>query len=116
MPILTLHCEFSFAASHFLTKYHGKCEHLHGHNYRLVVSVTDELQDDGMVIDFKEVKRIVGTRVLEQLDHTHLNDIIDNPSAEHLCIWIWDRLKDALPLTKITVYETDTYAAEYTGE
>ncbi len=116
MPNLKLSCVFSFAASHFLTKYHGKCENLHGHNYKVVVTINGPLKDDGMVMDFKIIKQIVNEKVIDVLDHTHLNDTIDNPSAEHLAIWIWDKLQNEIPLHKITVYETEDYYAEYTGE
>ena len=54
-----LNVKFDFAASHFLTKYHGKCEELHGHNYKLIVTVEGPVKDDGMVIDFKIIKKIV---------------------------------------------------------
>lgn len=116
MPILDLSCTFHFAASHFLTKYHGKCENLHGHNYKIVVKISGELQDNGMVIDFKIIKETINEKVIEILDHKHLNDIIDNPSAENLVIWIWEQLKNDLPLKKIKVYETEDYSCAYEGK
>ena len=116
MPNMQLSVTFGFAASHFLTKYHGKCEKLHGHNYKIIVSIAGPVQEDGMVMDFKIIKQVVNEKVIDHLDHNHLNDILDNPSAENLSVWIWEKLKDILPLTKITVYETEDYAAEYAGE
>lgn len=116
MNELTLNVRFEFAASHFLTKYHGKCENLHGHNYKLIVTIKGPLQDDGMVLDFKIIKKIVESEIIDKLDHHHLNDIIENPSAEHLSIWIWEKLEGKIPLKKITVYETDNYYCEYEGE
>jgi len=107
---------FRFAASHFLTKYHGKCENLHGHNYKLIVTIKGPVGDDGMVIDFKQVKEIVKEKVINKLDHTHLNDTIENPSAENLAVWIWDHIGDALPLKSIAVYETEDYYVEYDGK
>lgn len=115
MPKMKLSCTFSFAASHFLTKYHGKCENLHGHNYKLIVTIEDEVQEDGMVMDFKIVKEKVNENVINKIDHTHLNDLMDNPSAENMCIWIWGQLKNELPLKKLQLYETDDYACEYDG-
>lgn len=112
---MELSCTFQFAASHFLTKYHGKCENLHGHNYKLIVTIEDEVKEDGMVIDFKIIKEIVKAHVFELLDHKHLNDIIDNPSAENTAIFIWNILKDKLPLKYITLYETDDYFCKYDG-
>lgn len=112
---MELSCTFHFAASHFLTKYHGKCENLHGHNYKLIVTIEGEVKEDGMVIDFKIIKDIVKQHVLETLDHKHLNDIIDNPSAENTSVFIWEILKDKLPLKSITLYETDDYFCKYDG-
>lgn len=63
-------------------------------------------------MDFKKIKEIVNEKVIEKLDHTHLNNIIENPSAENIAIWIWAHLKKYLPLKKITVYETDDYYCE----
>lgn len=113
---MQLSCTFHFAASHFLTKYHGKCENLHGHNYKLIITIAGEVQEDGMVMDFKIIKQIVNEEVIDVIDHTHLNDRLDNPSAENLAVWIWDKLKDKLPLEKIAIYETEDYVAEYRGE
>ncbi|MFH1533586.1 MAG: 6-carboxytetrahydropterin synthase QueD [Nitrospirota bacterium] len=111
-----LNVKFDFAASHFLTKYHGKCENLHGHNYKLIVAIKDDVKDDGMVIDYKEIKEIVNSHVIDHLDHKHLNDIIENPSSENILVWMWEKLKDKLPLTKLTLYETENYFCEYEGE
>lgn len=113
---MQLSCTFHFAASHFLTKYHGKCENLHGHNYKLIITIEGEVQEDGMVMDFKIIKEKVNKHVVDVLDHTHLNDRLPNPSAENLAVWIWDKLKDEIPLKKVAVYETDDYVAEYAGE
>lgn len=116
MPKMELTCTFRFAASHFLTKYHGKCENLHGHNYKICVTIEDDVKDDGMVMDFKIIKETVKEKVIDRLDHTHLNDFLDNPSAENLSIWIWDELKEILPLKQIQVYETEDYCCTYHGE
>lgn len=113
---MQLSVTFRFAASHFLTKYHGKCENLHGHNYKIIVTVEGEVQEDCMVIDYKIIKDKVKRNVIDRLDHTHLNDTIDNPSAENLAVWIWDKLQNDLPLKKIAVYETEDYACEYSGK
>ncbi len=112
---MELSCVFHFAASHFLTKYHGKCENLHGHNYKIIVTIQGPVQEDGMVLDFKLLKNKVNEKVIDILDHTHLNDTLDNPSAENLAVWIWAQIKDELPLKKIAIYETDDYYCEYDG-
>ena len=85
--------EFTFHASHFLTKYYGKCERLHGHSYRLAVTVEGEIGENDMVIDFGVLKRIVVRRVIDRLDHHHLNELFENPSAERVCEWIWEQLE-----------------------
>ncbi|MEK7545161.1 MAG: 6-carboxytetrahydropterin synthase QueD [Patescibacteria group bacterium] len=92
--------EFHFEASHFLTTYHGKCEKLHGHSYRLRVTVLGDVSMNGLVLDFALLKRIVKRCVLDKLDHSHLNDTLENPSAERTCLWIYDQLKDMDTLLK----------------
>lgn len=116
MPIVKLSCVVTFAASHFLTKYKGKCENLHGHNYKLIITIEDTVKENGMAVDFKDMKQIAEDKVLKIVDHHHLNDIIDNPSAENLAVWIWDKLKEELPLIKLTVFETEDYYCEYEGK
>lgn len=86
--------DFTFDAAHFLTKYYGKCEHLHGHTYKLRVIVEGDIQSNGLVIDFVVLKRIVKKHVLDVVDHRLLNDIIENPSAERLIVWIWKKLQN----------------------
>jgi 6-pyruvoyltetrahydropterin/6-carboxytetrahydropterin synthase len=108
--------QFSFSASHFLTNYHGKCENLHGHNYKLQITVASPVNpENGMAFDFAELKSIVKTNVISKLDHTHLNDQFPNPSAELIAIWIWDQLKDHLPLTEVKLFETENSWVTYKG-
>ena len=116
MPKIQLSATSHFAASHFLTNYHGKCENLHGHNYKLVVTIEGEINEDGMVMDYKKINNVVNDLVIDKLDHTHLNDLIKNPSSEHLAIWIWDILSPHLPMKKIRLYETENYYCEYNGK
>lgn len=115
MPQLTVTKIFEFAASHFLTKYHGKCENLHGHNYKLEVSVIGEMGEDDLVYDFVELKKSVKSKIIDQLDHTHLNERFDNPSAEVMAVWIWEELKNDLSLYEITLWETSTCFVRYRG-
>jgi len=86
--------EFTFDSAHFLTNYYGKCERVHGHTYKLQVTVEGKVQSNGLVVDFVVLKRVVKKQVLEKLDHQLLNDVIENPSAERVVMWIWDQLKD----------------------
>lgn len=85
--------EFTFEASHFLTKYFGKCERLHGHSYRLAVTVEGEIASNDLVVDFGILKRVVMRHVVDKLDHRHLNDMFENPSVERVCEWIWKTLE-----------------------
>lgn len=83
---------FTFDAAHKLTSYYGKCERLHGHTYKLAVTVEGPVHHNGMVVDFVLLKRIVKRRVLDKLDHQYLNDVVKNPSVENLAMWIWGEL------------------------
>jgi len=94
MPTLKVTKQFDFEAAHFLTKYHGKCERLHGHSYKLFVTVEGPLQENGMVIDFVILKKIVKERIIEKFDHQSLNDFFENPTAENVVVWIWNELED----------------------
>lgn len=114
--MLTVTKTFEFAASHFLTKYHGKCENLHGHNYKLAVTVVGELQDNDLVYDFVALKKIVNDMIIEKLDHTHLNEIFENPSAEVMAVWVWEELEKELPLYEIRLWETDSCFVTYRGK
>ncbi|PIZ71641.1 6-carboxytetrahydropterin synthase QueD [Candidatus Peregrinibacteria bacterium CG_4_10_14_0_2_um_filter_43_11] len=86
--------EFTFDSAHFLPKYYGKCEKLHGHTYRLRVSVEGKIGENGLVMDFVILKKIVKEQVLDKLDHTLLNDVIDIPSCENIARWAWEQLAD----------------------
>lgn len=108
--------QFAFEAAHVLPHHPGKCARLHGHSYRLDVSVAGPLQAEGpasgMVVDFDDVARIVRAAVVDQLDHRHLNDTIENPTSENIALWIWRRLAPQLPgLTELTLWETATACA-----
>jgi 6-pyruvoyltetrahydropterin/6-carboxytetrahydropterin synthase len=95
-----------------------KCARLHGHSFAVELSVSGPLgEQTGWVMDFAEVKAAFQP-LYDQLDHHYLNDIdgLDNPTSERLAMWIWDRLKPALPqLSCVTVHETCTSGCRYTG-
>jgi len=106
--------EFTFDSAHKLEWHPGKCKNLHGHTYRLQVTLEEELNENGIVMDFGDLKDIVKDEVLNKLDHSFLNDTIENPTAENIVMWIWNQLKPKLPLlNKITLYETPTSWASY---
>ena len=97
--------EADFAAAHFLKDYHGKCENLHGHNYKVYVHVRGEVLDDGgMLMDFSILKKNL-REICNTMDHTNLNELKDsqgtlifdnNPSAERIATYIYNKLRDAL--------------------
>ncbi|MGC9125463.1 MAG: 6-carboxytetrahydropterin synthase QueD [Caldisericaceae bacterium] len=97
--------EFFFDAAHRVVDYSGKCENLHGHTYKLLVSVTGELKPDGMVLDFAILKRVVENSVIAELDHKFLNDIFDNPTTELVAKWIFDRLSHEFKAYNCSVSE-----------
>jgi len=108
--------QFAFEAAHVLPHHQGKCSRLHGHSYRLDVSVGGPLQSagsaTGMVLDFDDLANIVRTAVIDVLDHSHLNDEIENPTSENIVLWIWLRLAPELPeLAELTLWETATACA-----
>jgi 6-pyruvoyltetrahydropterin/6-carboxytetrahydropterin synthase len=102
---------FTFEAAHVLPNHPGKCSRLHGHSYRLDVTLEGPLHPDGpaagMVEDFEVVSRAVKAAVIAELDHRSLNELIENPTAENIVGWIWSRLAAPLPLlTELTLWET----------
>lgn len=119
--------EASFSAAHFLQDYHGKCERLHGHNYKVFAHAKgSQLDPGGMLLDFSELKKALRS-VCEELDHRNLNDFdffAQNPSAERIAMYIYDGIIRQLPdlgkdgggnarLSAIDVFETDTSRARY---
>jgi 6-pyruvoyltetrahydropterin/6-carboxytetrahydropterin synthase len=109
---------FRFEAAHELPLHPGKCRDLHGHSYELFVVVEGPLDSrTGMVMDFSDLKRLVKERIIGPLDHKYLNKLVDNPTAERLAVWIWDRLVQVLPLlVEIELHETENCSVVYRGE
>lgn len=113
-----------FSAAHQLREFRGNCERLHGHNWKVEVSLTgEELNDAGLLIDFKEVKEATD-RTLEELDHSFLNELPhfrdQNPSSENIAAYIFEKLSTTLnsnqiKVTKVTAWESDSARASYLG-
>jgi len=112
------------SAAHNLRRYKGKCERLHGHNWRVDLRLAgDGLDDKGMLLDFTHAKRIL-SEVLDDLDHVYLNDVPPfdeiNPSSENLARVIAERVAQRLPagvrLTSVTTWESEGCAATYRPE
>lgn len=113
--------EFEFDAAHNLINYNGKCERLHGHTYQLVVKLKGTRNQEGMIMDFTELKQIVKEQILEQFDHRYINDFIEQPTAENMAVYIWDKLEPMLKrgnaaLYEVQVWETRTSGVVYHGE
>lgn len=110
--------EASFSAAHNLRGYKGKCEELHGHNWKVEVAVASkELDKIGMVVDFKELKMRLNN-VLEDLDHKYLNRIPcflkRNPTSENIAKYIYDRVKrQGVRVKSVTVWESENSSAMY---
>ncbi|MCS6954219.1 MAG: 6-carboxytetrahydropterin synthase QueD [Bryobacterales bacterium] len=118
--------EESFAAAHALRGYRGKCENLHGHNYKVQVTLQGEALDrTGLLVDFAEVKKILHD-IIERLDHRNLNEIAPfdrvNPSAENIARYFYEELSRRLAETArevpvrvacVRIWETETATASY---
>ena len=109
--------QFRFEAAHRLPKHRGKCFNLHGHSYRIELTLDTPVNPDtGMTIDFSDVESLVQSRVLDLCDHKNFNDLIDNPTAENIVVWIWKRLEESLPLSAIELWEVEGCSVIYRGE
>ncbi len=118
----TIRVEADFAAAHALTRYHGKCENLHGHNYLVRAYARGEsLGAGGMLLDFGILKGAL-RKVVGGLDHSNLNEaavFCGDPSAERIAEYVFDELERSLPaeeaalLWAVEVFETPTSMARY---
>ena len=114
----------SFAAGHALRGYRGKCENVHGHNYKVRVTLQGpDLDSVGLLCDFVVLKQVIRD-IIASLDHKFLNDLppfdVVNPSAENIAKYFYDQAAGKLPraangarIASITIWETDTSAATY---
>ena len=112
----------SFSGAHFLKGYRGKCEELHGHNWKIEATTeAKNLDKTGLSLDFKKLKENLST-VLKELDHTCLNELMyfnqNNPSAENIAKFIYEKLaklvnNKIVRLKKISVWETENSCASY---
>jgi len=121
----TLTVVTDFASAHSLRDYPGDCHRLHGHNWRLEVEVVArELDDLGMAIDFKAIKR-AAREAAGELDHRYLNEIAPfdhiNPTAENIAAHLFGRLRERLDspsvqVSAVTLWETERACVRYTEE
>lgn len=116
---LTVHGRF--AAAHSLRNFNGRCEALHGHNWKVEVTVKgSELDEAGLVMDFGEIKKLM-SQALDQLDHRHLNEVPPfdelNPSSEliakHLFTTIARDLPPQVKMKSVAAWESEDSKATY---
>ncbi len=113
--------EFRFESAHRLPHVppEHKCARMHGHSYRVEVTLEGEVDAAmGWLVDFGDVRERVDPILRSELDHRVLNDIpgLENPTAEHLAAWIWQRLSPVVPhLSAITVHETTSSRVTFRG-
>jgi 6-pyruvoyltetrahydropterin/6-carboxytetrahydropterin synthase len=111
-----------FAAAHRLENFKGKCESLHGHNWKVEVFLEGkDLDETGLLMDFGEVKART-KQVLEEIDHKYLNELAAfqdrNPSSENLAFYLFERLgaifnRDRVKVRRVNVWESDSSCASY---
>jgi 6-pyruvoyltetrahydropterin/6-carboxytetrahydropterin synthase len=115
--------ETTFASAHQLRGYQGKCENLHGHNWKVQVFVDAErLNEIDIAIDFHDLKKMTH-EIVSQLDHKFLNNIFPfterNPSSENIAKWMFDSLKNKIKeyknikISAVTIWESETASATY---
>lgn len=112
---------FHFDAAHWLPTFPEghKCRRMHGHTFNVDLVLSGEVPPErGYLIDYGDVRKAFEP-ILDQLDHHVLNEIdgLENPTAEHISRWVWERLRPELPLlSAVRVHETCTTACEYRGQ
>ncbi len=122
----TIEVEDKFASAHQLLGYEGKCENMHGHTWKVRISLAGESLDDlGMLFDFKKAKELLKD-ILSDFDHKNLNEISyfrkNNPTAENIARVIYElyggKMKETggagILLSQVTVWESETTCATYT--
>ena len=113
--------DFSFEAAQTLPKVSPdhKCGRMHGHSFKMEISVEGEVDPDtGWLYDHARISRVMDP-LLELLDHSYLNDIpgLENPTIENMCRWFWERLSPSLPgLAEIVIHETPSARCSYRGK
>ena len=107
----------SFSAAHHLPQYDGPCHDLHGHTWKAVFVIEGPVRENGMVCDFKIVKKLLDGLLP---DHQLLNDLLENPTAENLVQYLFDKVtaelaKQGLTLKTLEIWESDHAAAIVEG-
>ncbi len=116
-PRTRVTCTFTFEAAHRLAWHPGKCRNLHGHSYRLDVSVEGPLDANGVVLDFDTLQDVVRSEVVDVWDHRDLNEVLDNPTAELLAHRAWELLTAAgIEPAALRLWETTDSWVDLVGE
>ncbi|WNB93101.1 6-carboxytetrahydropterin synthase QueD [Bacillus sp. NEB1478] len=112
--------EFTFDAAHHLHCYEGKCKNLHGHTYKLVITMSGFVNEIGIAVDFGEIKEIFKSAIDAKLDHRYLNEVLPpmNTTAENMIVWMWEQIEKELQIRgladqghrieELKLYETPT--------
>ena len=113
---------FYFDAAHQLPdeKCYGKCSNLHGHTYQLIVEIEGDVNKEGWVMNFKDLKNIIQERVINILDHSLINKVINIPTAENMVLWIKEQIEESIKkhnckISMLKLYETPTSYAKIKG-
>lgn len=119
-PFTTISKFFDIAACHHLPNYDGACQNIHGHTWKCGVYIKRRInKQTGMVLDFSNLKHSVNTYIINVLDHNDINNVIENPTAENMLIWIWEKLMfeaNLKGISKIELWESPTSCAVLTSE
>ena len=113
--------ETSFSSAHHLLNYKGKCENMHGHNWKVEVTARGEkLDNSNILIDFKNLKKEVN-EIIEYLDHKDLNELKEfqneSPSSEFIAKYIYIKAKEKFKeIQRVDIWETPTSRASYFEE
>jgi 6-pyruvoyltetrahydropterin/6-carboxytetrahydropterin synthase len=113
--------DYHFEAAHRLPRVPAthKCSRVHGHSYRVTITVTGPIDPDlGWLLDFADLDRVVDP-VIERIDHQLLNEVagLENPTSELLAVWLWRAIQPGLAgLTEVMVAETPTSCCVYRGD
>ena len=113
--MITITRKFDFCYGHRLPRHSGKCQQQHGHNAVLEVTIGGEVDEEGMIEYFGDVKRQVDHYVVNLLDHKYLNDFMETPTAENILMWIRRKLLSIYGerLVKLRLYETPNSYADW---
>ncbi|ERI08233.1 6-carboxytetrahydropterin synthase QueD [Aneurinibacillus aneurinilyticus] len=112
--------EFTFDSAHHLHLYEGKCKSLHGHTYKLIITMSGFVDDIGICVDFGDIKKVYEHTIKARLDHKYLNEVLPpmNTTAENMIVWIWEQIDEEIEyrgwkkhgtrIEELVLYETPT--------